>query len=968
VSQPPSSTSQPGQAPGDPLVGTQIGPFTVLRRLGEGGMGSVYLARQEKPAREVALKLLRAAVVSERMLRRFELEAEMLGRLHHPGIAQIHQAGTFQAPTGQQPYIAMEYVDGKPVDVYARLHALTMAQRLELAANICDAVQHAHQKGLVHRDLKPGNILVTADGQPKVLDFGVARAVESDVQMTAHTEAGDLVGTLGYMSPEQVGGEPDELDTRSDVYALGVVVYELLTGRLPFEIERKLLHEAVRIIREQEPRRLSTIDKVYRGDVETIVAKALEKEKSRRYQSASALAADLRRFLNHEPIAARPASAFYQLTKFARRHRGVFAALLTIAATLVLGAGIAIWQAVRASAAEHRAEEQAQLAGRREQEAHVQQQRAEQAAAFAQDIFGGLDPYVANGQDTRLLQVVLQQTESRIVTELRELPEVEAAIRITLGNAYTNLGLYTEAGRQLDRAEAVLAAFDKDHQQARLLLGARARLGLRLGRYQDAVATLLERWQRNQRVLGDDDLATVEARTAYADGLMRAGRYADAETEGRAALAAAQKLAGEQSVAVVRAMSTLAVVLGYRDEGAEAEALMRKVLELEKRDRGPDSLKTWEAAANLAMLIDDQKRSEAESMNRETLVQLSRLLGAEHPQTLNIQNNLGISLKNQRKYTEAEATFRAVADTRTRVLGANHPDTLLAQANIADTLFAQGRIDDAEPLVRSVLDARRRWIGVDHPQTLHSIMVLGEVLRARGDDAGAAQQMEEAAAVYRRTLKPDNRSLHIGLYNWAATLQDAGQEARAEVVFREVLDLHKKYSGKDEPFVAAAMNGLAKCLDHRGDRKGADALFEQGLAMRRRLYREGHAEIGYSLNDHGWVLLRREDWPAAERVLTADVDNQKRMQPPDPRALQKAQGLLGGALVGTGKLAQAEPLLLGAEQVFAADERAGERELLRWLRLRLAALFEARDSAEPGHDHRATAASWRSKANEAQAR
>src|SRR5262245_33999708 len=530
MSEPPSGATQPqGPAAGDPLVGAQIGPFTVLRRLGEGGMGTVYLARQEKPAREVALKLLRSAVVSERMLRRFELEAEMLGRLHHPGIAQIHQAGTFATPQGQQPYIAMEFVDGKPVDVYARLHALTMAQRLELAANICDAVQHAHQKGLVHRDLKPGNILVTADGQPKVLDFGVARAVESDVQLTAHTEAGDLVGTLAYMSPEQVGGEPDELDTRSDVYALGVVVYELLTGRLPFEIERKLVHEAMRMIREEEPRRLSTIDKVYRGDVETIVAKALAKEKNRRYQSASALAADLRRFLHDEPIAARPASAFYQLTKFARRHRLVFASLLSIAAALVLGAGIAIWQAVRASAAETRAEEQARLAEARAEEARTQQQRAEQAAAFAQDIFGGLSPYVASGQDTKLLRIVLQQTEVRIATELRDLPEVEAAIRITLGSAYTSLGLSADADQQLQRAGAVLANVDQDHREARHLLGARAKLNLRLGRYQDAVAMLLENYQRSERVLGDDDRATVDARQALADGLMRAGRYPDAE-------------------------------------------------------------------------------------------------------------------------------------------------------------------------------------------------------------------------------------------------------------------------------------------------------------------------------------------------------------------------------------------------------------------------------------------------------
>jgi tRNA A-37 threonylcarbamoyl transferase component Bud32 len=1023
VSESSPHSSRPRAAGSDPLVGAQIGPFTVVRQLGEGGMGVVYLARQEKPAREVALKILRNAVVSERMLRRFELEAEMLGRLHHPGIAQIHHAGTFATPQGPQPYFAMEFVDGKPVDVYARLHSLTLPQRLELAARICDAVQHAHTRGLVHRDLKPGNILVTADGQPKILDFGVARATGSDTQLTAHTEAGDLVGTLGYMSPEQISGEPDELDTRADVYALGVVLYELLTGQMPFQIDRKLLHEAVRIIREEEPRRLSTIDKVYRGDVETIVAKALEKEKSRRYQSASALAGDLRHFLADEPISARPASAFYQLVKFARRHRVACAALLAVAATLVIGAGVAIWQAVRANAAEREARDQARIASTnadeahdqeqraernaarataaerqaqeqarvadtnakdalaqkqlaeqaaarataQEQQARIQQRRAEQAAAFASDIFGGLSPYVANGQDTKLLKLVLAQAEARIATELHDAPEVEGAIRTTLGGAYTALGLYNDARAQLDRAAVVLTPFGRDHREFRNLIGAQARLQLRLGDFAAGTATFREQWERELRASGDDDRATIKAHDAYADALMRAGRYVDSVNEARAALATATRVFGAQESITLKVMTTLAISLAYLgdDQQAEAETLLRKVLECDRRDRGNDSLATWETAASLAMLLDHRDSAvEGEALGREALAQLARLLGPDHPQTLNVKNNIGVSLQMQDRQADAEHVFREVADARTRVLGADHPDTVFAWANIADTLMAQGRIDEAEPIVRTVIEARRKGVGPDHPQTLHSLKVLAEVIRAHGDFAAAAEVLGDVAASYRRTRKDGDRSLLVALYNWAATLQDAGDYDRAEPIFSQVVASHEQHGGKDDAFIAAAINGSAKCLDKKGESKRADEQFERALAMRRRLFRDGHVEIGYSLLDYGQALVDRGDWPAAERVTRDAVANAQKAKPPDAGALARAQALLGASLLGLDRVAEAEPLLLQAEPVLAADASV-RAQFLRWLRLRLAALFDARERAEPGKGNASAAASWREKAGAA---
>ena len=272
----------------------KVGPYRILGEIGRGGMGRVLRAEQDSPKRTVALKMIFSQATSESQIRRFEHEAELLGRLRHPGIAQIYDAGTARTESGPQPYFAMEYVRGVPLLDYVRERGLSIEDRLRLLVRICDAVQHAHSKGVVHRDLKPANILVEPGGQPKVLDFGVARALDSDLRLTtAGTTFGKLIGTIPYMSPEQAGGDLDAIDTRSDVYALGVLLFELLGERLPHQLERKLPHEAVRVIRDEEPTRLGSVDRAFRGDLETIAAKALEKEPGRRYQTSADLAADL---------------------------------------------------------------------------------------------------------------------------------------------------------------------------------------------------------------------------------------------------------------------------------------------------------------------------------------------------------------------------------------------------------------------------------------------------------------------------------------------------------------------------------------------------------------------------------------------------------------------------------------------------------------------------------------------------
>lgn len=329
-----------------PRVPERIGKFRIHRLLGHGGMGVVYEAEQERPSRKVALKIIRPEVTTPEHIRRFEFEAEVLGRLRHPGIAQIYEAGTEDEGFGPAPYFVMEYVQGRPLLEYVDALHLDDRSRLQLMIRICEAVHHAHQQGVIHRDLKPANILVTEDGQPKILDFGVARVVGQDTHLASlRTQHGQLIGTLPYMSPEQVSGDSSEVDTRADVYALGVLLYQLLSGRLPYEVMNRMIFEAMRVIREQTPQPLSSINRSWRGDIDTIVAKALEKDKKRRYQSALELAGDIRRYLNNELIEARPATTWDQIVKFSRRNRSLVGGIAASFLILLLGAVTTSWAA-----------------------------------------------------------------------------------------------------------------------------------------------------------------------------------------------------------------------------------------------------------------------------------------------------------------------------------------------------------------------------------------------------------------------------------------------------------------------------------------------------------------------------------------------------------------------------------------------------------------------------------------------
>ncbi len=418
-----------------------IGTYRILGFIGEGSMGIVYRAEQQNPQRVVALKVIRVGIASAEHLRRFEREAELLGRLQHPGITRIYEAGTVNWGGGEQPYFAMEFIDGWPLD--ASMPDRGSRYYLELMAKICDAVNHAHQRGIIHRDLKPTNILVDETGQPKILDFGVAHVADSDAQITRQTDMGQLIGTIAYMSPEQVLADPWALDVRSDVYALGIILYELLARKAPYDIKRKTLPEVVRIISEQDPAPLGSINRRYRGDVETIVAKALEKDKERRYLSASDLAADIRRYLADVPILARPASASYRFQKFLRRNKTLVAS--TAAVFLILVAGIVV------------SSREAFEARKAEQVSAKEAASANAVIDFLRnDLLAQASPKNQSGSD-RLdrnitVRTALDRAAARIEGKFDRQPEVEAAIQDAMGKTYEDLAQYAESEKHLARA------------------------------------------------------------------------------------------------------------------------------------------------------------------------------------------------------------------------------------------------------------------------------------------------------------------------------------------------------------------------------------------------------------------------------------------------------------------------------------------------------------------------------------
>jgi tetratricopeptide (TPR) repeat protein/predicted Ser/Thr protein kinase len=608
----------------------RIARYRVLRRLGAGGMGVVWEAEQQSPVRRVALKLMRPQLVSPRALRRFEHEAQVLARLDHPGIARIWEADTIEAHGERQPFFAMELVDGEPLTRFADGRGLGLRARVDLIARICDAVQHAHQMGVVHRDLKPGNILVTDAGQPKVLDFGVARSLDStNTAGTLQSEAGQIVGTLPYMSPEQVLGVPGAVDTRSDVYALGVMLYQLLAGRLPLEVGDMGVGEAVRAIGEREPAQLGSLDAALRGDLEAIAAKALEKDRERRYPSAAALAEDLRRWLNSEPVGARAPSALYQLSKLARRNR-VAAALVGLALFMLVG-GISAttWQWLRAGRAEQAERE-------RGEQLDAQIKRLGVVNAFYKGLLDTGNINKASNPVEFTVRQALEEAARRLESSPPDDVVIEAELRVTLGEALSSIGRAEDSLPHLRRAaELQEHTFGRESRQYAAAVNTLGVSLYALNRTEEAQARFVEALEIYDLLIEEDAewLEPRQAATLSNLGMVHVSRNELdlAEPILRAALEIHVRTLGEDSEVVARDLTFLASLLSREGRHAEALEMQRRAVDVNARLDEPGGLLAMNAAFVLGlMLADDGQVRAAEESLLEALDVVEKVLGPGH--------------------------------------------------------------------------------------------------------------------------------------------------------------------------------------------------------------------------------------------------------------------------------------------------------------------------------------------------
>ncbi|MFH1107767.1 MAG: tetratricopeptide repeat protein [Planctomycetota bacterium] len=838
----------------------KIGAFRILSVLGEGGMGVVYLARQETPLRTVALKVIRPGIAGSEVLRRFQNEADVLARLRHPGIAQIYEAGTADTGFGAQPYFAMEPIEGIPITEFAEKAGLGAHQRLRLLRNVCDAVHHAHQKGVIHRDLKPSNILVDASGQPKIVDFGVARATDADIQATTlHTHVGELIGTLSYMSPEQITGDPHELDTRSDVYALGVIGYEVLTGRLPYELGGQTVPEAARMIREVDPTPLSSVSRLFRGDIETIMSKALEKDKDRRYQSASDLGADIDRFLRNEPITARPASAIYHFRKFASRNRALVGGLAAAFLALGVGASVATWQALRAVKAEKRAREEAAT--------------ARQTKEFLVGLFEVSDPGTAIGNIITAREI-LDKGSERIKDELRDQPLIQAALMDTMGIVYTKLGLYDVAQGLLESALAIRRReLPNEHSDVATSINNLALVLQDKGDYREAERLHQEDLNIKRRRFGEEAPETLESLGNLAMLQSRMGNYDAAERTLRHVLALQRRRLGTKHPDVAITLNNLGAVLDTEGHYEEAEQLYREALAVRREAFGDIHPEVALCLNNLAILMLEKGDYErAERSFRDVLSMQHRLFGDEHPDIAITLNNLANVLRAQNKHAEATRLLGELLAMDRKLLGERHPDVARSMTNLAVALWEMGECDEAEPLFVDSLALQRELLGSEHPDLILALSNLSEVADWKGDFEAAIGLLGEALHIADVSLPREHPQLAVCWANMATVLHHQGKWSEAEQLYRKALEMLRRVSGQNDVFTLLFTSNLAELLGEQGRLSEAIPMCREVLDAQQQVLGKDHRYTLQSMRTLATLLRKGGEVIKAEEIYRSVLE------------------------------------------------------------------------------------------------
>ena len=896
-----------------------IGQYRILKKLGEGGMGVVFEAEQQNPKRSVALKVIRGSCyVGETQVKMFQREAQTLARLKHPGIATIYESG--RTDDGHH-FFAMELVRGKTLDKYLReqVHEegftrAQLRQQMLIFRRICDAVSYAHQKGVIHRDLKPANIIVTGETaavsdsssmfaipEIKILDFGLARMIDSDnTASVLVTDAGRIQGTIPYMSPEQVSGNSDEIDLRTDVYTLGVILFQLLTRRLPFPVIGESLPEAARVICEKNPPPIckdadGALKHCY--DAETIVRKAMEKEPARRYQSAAALSEDVERCLENQPIQARPPSSVYLLTKMVSRHKASF----TFAASVVvILAAFAITMTIQAD----------RIAWERDR-ANQEAASASEVADFLVGLFRVSDPSEARG-NTITAREVLDRGRQRIERELGDRPFTQSRLNETIGSVYYNLGLFEEAERPLQEA---LAARESH--------------------------------------LDADDPGVAMSYSRLGLLRLKQGRYDEAEAHLERALLIAEKNPDVGDLGLSAHLHHLALLRLEQGDYAETERLEERALAIRRRELGDEHHIVASSLFNLATVKEEQGHyQEAAALSEQALAMVEKSLGVDHPDVLTGMSSLARIYMHQAKYEEAALLYEQALERRETVLGADHP-ALASSLNILASAYRRlGRYGEAEPLYKRSLVIREQTLGPDHPKlarTLNSMAIL-YVRTDRYDEAES--HWIRALEIREKALGPDNPELCNTLNNLATLYARQKKFSEAEALMRRVLTISENTFGEQHPKVAMSLHNLATLYRDQGQAAAAEPLLVRSLAIKKTVLGLEHPDVALGYRTLAYIQIDLEQYAAADTSILKALEIYEIVLGVDHRDVAETLSQLGFLRYEHGVATGVDTLF--ARSLAILEKSLGEdHRLAHFGRRNLAAIYEEQ------HRYEESLALWR---------